>query len=230
MSMQPVPQHRCLCFDRELELELELGHQRRGHCRHQHQPHLLLRRVPGSLHQHRVPVDRSVKTLSLVLRRVHIFISGHPTKPDYTSTALSDPLWLIKIDLQTKAGLIVRLYDTEKTTQNPNGFFNGKYEGQIGCVKTAAATATTSGGATMVTLESGEDIFPPPGYLVPVHPQSNGDQATMLVGPYAGQTLKLVGNYDTDTEKWPVMLPGGVYEEAETSHMCKYVPPKSWLA
>jgi hypothetical protein len=143
---------------------------------------------------------------------------------------LDDPNWLVKIQVPDKAGLIVRLRGTtEKTAATPNGFLSGQYEGQLGCVKTAAATnQLTSGGTTTVALESGELIFPPPRYLVPVEPESGADQAMMLVGQHAGQVLKLISKEDQET--WAVMLEGGAYDLAQANHLCKYVPPDSWAA
>jgi hypothetical protein len=142
---------------------------------------------------------------------------------------LLDPLWLVKINVPNKAGLIVRLKGTtEKNAANPNGFVSGQYEGQVGCVKTAAANTLSSGGSTTVLLESNEDIFPPPRYLVPVEPESSADRAVWLVGQYAGQILKMVSKEDSDN--WVAMLEGGAYEMVPTSQMCKFVPPDVWAA
>jgi hypothetical protein len=131
----------------------------------------------------------------------------------------------VQLDTPNKAGLLVELHGTDVTSAAyPTGYAGGVHEGKRGVVKTAAATALSAGGTTTVSLSGGEDIFPPPAFLLPVNPTDDAKdkhrRALVLSGPYKGQAVKMVNKETDDT--WVAMREGGAYDYFNPAHLCLY--------
>lgn len=130
-------------------------------------------------------------------------------------------LWLVQLDIGDKTGLIVELRGTTvRNDQYPTGYAQGLHEGKRGVVKTATATAMSSGGSTTVKLlDSGEEIFPPPQFLKAVPPDAVKQLAVVLHGPSQGMRVQTVAR-DSAVE-WVVLRPGNTYAEVKEEWMCR---------
>jgi hypothetical protein len=138
-----------------------------------------------------------------------------------------DPLWLVQLDTANKAGLLVELRGTDVTsTAFPTGFAGGEHEGKRGIVRTAAASQLSSGGTTTITLlgPGGEDVHPPPAFVVPIGPadetQDKNKRALVVAGPHKGAAVKMVNKETDDT--WVAMREGAAYEYFNPAHLCLF--------